>query len=546
MQKSSPLARPALSLLAVPPLNLTGALLVAGLLSALVGIFSGLLVRFVPAWRPAYLIVACFVVAIEAALVRYRMLQRRHFEIGALRYLAAELFALAVGMRAVALLSLGPANLMATAQAWVRSPFAALDAVFLGCFFLGLLVAVITRAAMHELGMLDLRSPGPRAEFQIDADFYRAELDARERVAVSRIAAWTGWGGAAALAALAAQAVDVTRLTGPALALPPAVALAGCLYLVCAVLLYSRARLGLLSARWHRDEVAVEPAIAGRWRWFSTALVAVVAILGLLLPSSYGDGVVQLARTAFLALLSIASLTALLLGAVAMGALGIALLVPALLLALIAGGPQVGQPLPPPPLVPPVSRPGERIPTEPPLAPGVIFWICMAILAAYAIWTVLRRQEWARVVVARLRGGGLAPLLAWLSRAWVGARGYASKVGEAIAERLRRPPAEPATPRRPRPRLGRMAPGERVRYFYTSTLRRAARVGLARRAADTPGEYGVRLRSQLPMAADDIERLTDAYLAAVYAPRPTSPEEAAAARGPWSRLRRSLRGLGRT
>ncbi|NTU83063.1 MAG: DUF4129 domain-containing protein [Chloroflexales bacterium] len=81
-----------------------------------------------------------------------------------------------------------------------------------------------------------------------------------------------------------------------------------------------------------------------------------------------------------------------------------------------------------------------------------------------------------------------------------------------------------------------------MRYFYASTLRRAERVGLGRRRADTPYEYGARLGAQLPDSADEVDQLTEAYLAAAYAPRPTTAEEARQARGLWERLRRRLRG----
>jgi hypothetical protein len=80
-----------------------------------------------------------------------------------------------------------------------------------------------------------------------------------------------------------------------------------------------------------------------------------------------------------------------------------------------------------------------------------------------------------------------------------------------------------------------------VRYFYLSTLRRAAARGLGRRASQTPHEYGLQLRAELPAAAADIAQLTEAYIAAAYAPGPLAPAAAAQARQPWQRLRALLR-----
>jgi hypothetical protein len=263
MQKTQPLARPAPSLAVVGPLNLAGALLLACLLTALVAIGSGLAVRVLPDWRPGYLTAACFLVAVEAALVRYRMQLGRHFELGALRYLAAELFALVALMRAVSLLSRGPVDLAATVEGWVRAPLSSLDGAFLSCLAVGALVALLARAGMGELAALEPRAtPRPR-ETGIAADTLRAAEEGRESEALGFIASRLGWGAVLALLALTAQMVDLDRFGVPAPALSPAVGLAGVVYLTCGVLLYSRARLGLLRARWQREETAVEPGCCG-------------------------------------------------------------------------------------------------------------------------------------------------------------------------------------------------------------------------------------------------------------------------------------------
>ncbi|MEI7772594.1 MAG: DUF4129 domain-containing protein, partial [Chloroflexales bacterium] len=121
-------------------------------------------------------------------------------------------------------------------------------------------------------------------------------------------------------------------------------------------------------------------------------------------------------------------------------------------------------------------------------------------------------------------------------------RGYAQKVSAALAER--RASATAGRPRRLL-RLRGLAPSDLVRYFYHSTLRRADERGIGRHRSQTPREYAAQLRGQLPEAAEDIAELTDAYVAAAYAPRPASPAEARRARRPWERLRQLLRRFGR-
>lgn len=540
MQKTQPIAGQAAPAGAAPPLNLAGTILLAALTTALVALASGVVVRLLPWWRPAYLVAACFLVAVEAALVRYRMREGRHLSVGAVPYLAAELFALVALTRAVASLSVGPAA-APDLELWLRSPLAAIDIPFVSCLLAGLACAVVVRLGLGELANIEPPMGPIRTEHALDAEIFRARAESDERDAVARLASGLGWGGALALVAIVIQLADLRPWGGSAGSLPPAMALAGMVYLGAGVLLYSRARLSQLQARWRRDDAPTEPGVARRWRRQSLLLVLAAVAIGLALPRSYGAGAFEAARTGALAAVNLLGLAALALGLLAMGALGIALTIPALLLALLGGAERTSGPIapvePPPPPPPPA-------PVEPPLAPGVVFWACMALLAGYALWTVLRRQAWAVAAYARLRAGVLAPLAAWLRGLWGGAAGYARKVGGAVAERLRRhEPPPPAA--RPRLSLRRLAPGERVRYFYASTVRRAERGGLGRRPADTPYEYGARLREGLPDAAEDVDQLTEAYLAAAYAPRPTTPAEAQRARGPWERLKRRLRGAPR-
>ena len=541
MQKTQPFVLPAVPpVQAAPPFNLVGSLLLAGLTTALVALGAGVVARVLPGWRLGFLVAACFLVAIEAALVRYRMLGGRHLAAGAWRYLAAELFALALLMRLAAILGHSLDTLPERLRLWARSPLAALDSEFLAHLAVGLLVALAVRAGLRGLAALDPRPAARAPEAGLDGDFFRATEARYEHETVAQLASGLTWGGVFALLALAGQVLNVERLGGPALPLAPVAGFAGVAYLICALLLYSRARLGLLRARWQRDETIVDSAVLRRWRWASVGLVLAVALLGLLLPTGYGGGLLDAARGAMLTLINLASLVALFFAALAIGALGLALTIPALILALLTGA--AGPPGPGAPVVPkPLPPPPAPLPSEPPLAPGLIFWACVAVLAVYALWIVLRRQGWAVAAAAQLRAGLLAPLLAWLQRLWAGAAGYARIVGDAVAERLRRPEPAPHSTARTRPR--QPGPGGLVRFFYSSMLARAARGGLGRRHDETPYEFGAQLREHLPEAAEEIDRLTDSYVATAYGPRPTPPEQASVARRAWQQIRRVMRAL---
>ena len=178
---------------------------------------------------------------------------------------------------------------------------------------------------------------------------------------------------------------------------------------------------------------------------------------------------------------------------------------------------------------------------EPNLLTALVFWACMLLLAIYAIGLIIQRNP--GLLRALTTRGPLAWLLHQLSWLWRDTRVWAGQVSERARTLLRRPiTILPA--RIPALRLSRLAPRELVRYFYRSTLRRAADGGLPRRAAQTPYEYSATLAQRLPEAQQDIAELTDAFVVAEYSPRPVGDDDAKRARRPWERVRRRLRDLG--
>jgi hypothetical protein len=170
----------------------------------------------------------------------------------------------------------------------------------------------------------------------------------------------------------------------------------------------------------------------------------------------------------------------------------------------------------------------------------MLFWLCMLLLAVYAISIVLQRNPGlARVLTSRGPLRWVLERLAWL---WRDTRSWAGQVGTRARAIMARRVAVPI-PRLPALRLGRLAPRELVRYFYRSTLRRAASGGVPRRTAQTPYEYGAVLAAQLPESERDIAELTETFVLAEYSARPVGEADARRVRRPWERLRRRLREL---
>lgn len=540
MHRLQPLRGPVVSPEApAQPLQPIPAFLLAALVTALTAVVSGLVVRFIPAWRPGYLIAAIFLVAVEAALVQYRMLRGQHLEVGALRYLAAELFLLFMLMRIVVTLSLGLESLSAQFEVWLRSPLMAFDNVFMICVLLGLWCALIVRLGLSTLAEIAPRPVAPATDDSLESAFFRADVSAQQKRAFSRLSTALAWGGGIALLALVGQVANFERFGGPSLMLRPFFGLAGIGYLMCALLLYSRARLMLMQSRWQNDGAAVDPGVLRQWPAISLGLVVAVGLGALILPRGYGLGMLDTLRAGALVLVNIFTALFTYVGLMLFGMMGLLLTIPAALLAFIAmlfGGDE--QSTPPPPLeLPP---PPPQTAAEPAaLGPGIVFWICIALLTGYALLIVLRRQAWAVALWQHLRAGPLDRILTYLRSMWTGARTYAQAVADALAHSPQNNEAEalrPASRRRPR-----LNPGELVRVLYRTTVERADQRGLMRRQAQTPYEYARQLSDHLPDAASDVEELTDAYIRAVYAPRPLTRAEAAQARRPFARLRRKLR-----
>ncbi|MEI7770170.1 MAG: hypothetical protein WCI67_09295, partial [Chloroflexales bacterium] len=325
-----------------PALDLAAALLLAGLLSSLTAILAGVAARILTSWRPGYIVAACLIVAIESALLRYRMLRDHELIASGLRYLAAELFALAVLMRAVATLSQGLATLPATAQLWLRAPLAAIDGTFFACLLVGLLAGLLMRGAMGELAELEPRGQSRPPDHTIDTDVYRSAAAARQQQALARISTGLAWGGGAALAGLVGQVVNISQINGPPLALSPASGVASMVYLLCATTLYSRARLGLLRARWHLDGSQVEPGVLRGWGRSSAAVILGVALLALFLPNSYGMSLLDTMRGSGILALNVLATIILNIGLLVIALVGLLLSIPALLLALLGIGAQSG------------------------------------------------------------------------------------------------------------------------------------------------------------------------------------------------------------
>jgi hypothetical protein len=516
-------------------LNRLGLVLNAVMLAALVAGAAGPFHRFAPDWQPIYLVVASFLVAIEAGLVHHTFRSNHMWLDELARYLVPELFVMVILMRVASSLGTGIATLWDDARGWLYDPLSIFDTPFVAAILIGLLVGFLAHAAMRDLFELEPRA----SEVPPDQDesHVAAAADRQDRTAaLRRISSRFVFGGALLLLAIGLEAVNIERVAGPSLPLSRLSTAAALTYLVSGFLLYSQARLALLRARWRSDGASVAEDVPRRWTRVSWLIVGGVVVITALLPRSYGLGLL----TTLLSTIGLLGYVIALLGYFLTSLLSLLVILPILLLSLLTGG-STQDVRPPPPLVPPPAAPPPGA-FEPRLLASIVFWICMFALAVYAFGVVLQRNPALRQALTSWKP------LAWLARLvgllWRDTRSWAGLVvGRAQLALQRRAGAHRS--RIPSLRLSRLAPRELVRYFYRSTLRRAAEGGLRRGAAQTPYEYGASLARQLPEAGQDIAELTESFVLAEYSPRLIERGDAQRARGPWARMRRRLRALTR-
>jgi hypothetical protein len=505
--------------------NFRSAVLVALMLAALVAAAAGAIQRMVPGWQPLFLVAVCFLIGLEAGIVHYVARSQRLTLTELMRYLAPELFVMAVVMRVIASLGVAEEPLAASLTRWLYDPLAVFDAAFGAHMVAGLLIGALAHLAMRDLSAL---APLPR----LSGDEYRRleALVAIDRsLALGRIGSRFVLGGALLLLALAGETVNPTVIGGPPQPLAPLSVVASLVYVVSGFVLYSRARLMVLQAKWTQEGAHVAPLVEQRWIRSSWLLIALIAAGAASLPRSYALGLPDTLR----ALLGIFGYALAMIGYALMWLLALLLSLPAWLLSIFApAGTPVAAAPPPPPAAPPQV---EHVPN---LLAALVFWFCMLLLVGYAVAVVVRRHP---ALIQRI--GVLAlieTLLAWLRSIWRWSASWATLAVRAVNEALRRPAA---APQRSRGHIGlrRLAPRDQVRYFYLATLRRAAHSGMARLPAQTPYEYAARLEHVLPESASDVTALTDAFIVAQYSPYTLTPDDVERARHPWKRLRRTLR-----
>lgn len=91
-----------------------------------------------------------------------------------------------------------------------------------------------------------------------------------------------------------------------------------------------------------------------------------------------------------------------------------------------------------------------------------------------------------------------------------------------------------------RQRVGHMA-AESIRRIYAALVARASDAGLPRQVAETPYEFLPRLQRNWPENAEEVEAITNAYVAVHYAEADATPGQVQRVRAAWQRVEKMIR-----
>ena len=312
------------------------------------------------------------------------------------------------------------------------------------------------------------------------------------------------------------------------------------LYFVLGLVFLGQVRLKLLRERWRLEGAPVDETVARRWALVSVIVVLLAAGVAFLLPTGYSQGILQVIGQAFYwlaaALSYLLALFLFLLG-------GLLSLILSLFIRTREAPAESSSPMPQFVAPPPVSSTPGYTPEWMLLMRTILFWALLAGGLFFVLRAYLRDHPELAAGVTRLRLVQKLQLLWEALRRWL-AR-WSKKVQESLPRFERRRSRRESRVRRGGLwlRLGALSTRVRIQFYYWRLLERAGRVGLARKPADTPGEYEATLEPHLSSTRQELKALTEAFMQARYSRRPVADDVERRARRDWQAIRRELQTL---
>lgn len=513
--------------------NLLRPALVAGMLACLVAPLAGLVEHWFEGWNSTTFLIFSFFAGLEGILSERALNKQRVKGWGYLASRAAEALVLLIVLKLVSYVPYRLDQFWADALYWQTDPNSFLDDEFtyVAFLFLGMWVCALQVAQqLAQLDVAEAQGPPPADRTSVEYYLWLGSTHGHDREAgLEWLAMMFVWGGSALL--IASTVMYVLLPAARTLAIPIL------LYFVFGIALLGQGHFSVLHAGWRAQGLSVQRDIARRWLVRALLFLGGVALVALLLPTSYG------ARPLY----TLVVLLSLLFGVLYQVVMFlVSLFIFLLFLPILLFFPSVETP-PPPRLQPlPPFVPEQPVTSQIPLlelAITALFWIAVFSIAAYAVYRFARDRIDLLGVLEKAEGGWWGRLWAWLRGLWQWWHGW--RRGVQIRRQRRR------AGRQEQPTIGmgpfrflslrRLPPRELIRYFYLSTERRAGRAGQPRRSDQTPYEYRSALDQRFPDLEPDLEGLTDAFVEARYSPQTIQKTDVEAVKPLWQRLKAALR-----
>jgi hypothetical protein len=308
------------------------------------------------------------------------------------------------------------------------------------------------------------------------------------------------------------------------------------LYFIIGLWLLSQARLMHVHARWLLNNVNADEDARQKWQRTSLFILALVFLVATFLPIGSTSALSQIINVLLFWVLALAYVIILL------------LVLPFAMLLAFFSGQGIEEVPPPPPLEPNFMQPplestpsslGETLSMV--LSSG--FWTVLIVLLILAILFYFRERKLAdREQLKHLHLG--ERILLWLKDFWSRLHGKARSLQDTLLL-LRETESFDEETQSVRSRwrflrLSSLSPRDQLRYFYLSTIRRAADKGVKREPAGTPSEYVKDLKQSWPEVEEGLDNLTKAFLKARYSDKEISAEDIPPVKGTWKDVRREL------
>ncbi len=503
--------------------------LVAAMMACAALTVVNLITRLLPSWQPWYIVVVCFLVALDR-LYTYRRFRDWMFmsKEWLLRF-GTQLIVMIVLTRLVVGLSHG----------W--RPFLT-EFFFSDEFWVVLALVLATWAFCSNFAaLLDDIGLDQQLTIQETVDSGQKRPTARQRLMSLFFSLGSVLVVFTALARLDLRAMLIDR-TGFSLLGLPALAAGGgstLLYFMLGLALLSQTQFITLHVRWDMQHIPVSRELAGRWAAYSLVFLVFMAVVVSLLPTGYSMGPIQV--LSYLLSLVIYAFTF-----IAYGIFGVVLTLVNIVAALFGLQPTAAN-LNVSTIKPPDALTDANAAIASPawweLLKSLLFWgIFLGVLLFSAVH-YLRQHQDALDTLRKLPGWRfLEQLWGWMRGLFTNVKEGVSRAVEAGRARLR---ARRAAARELLERgflsFRSLDPRQRVAFFYLALVRRGGESGLPRGRSQTPSEYAATLEVALPDVDREIDSLTEAFIEARYSQRPVQPEKANLVKTTWARIRKALR-----